>query len=269
MLALCVLSAPAVAHALDDEHIRAAVDAVVLPLMSRHDIPGMAVALAVDGRSLVFNFGVASKEPRAPVTDATLFEIGSVSKTLTATLAAYAQATGRLSMDQHPSRHLPELKGTAIDKATLLDLGTYTAGGLPLQFPDEVEDNDALSYFRAWKPTAAPGAVRVYSNPSLGLFGVIAAKALKRDFATALETQVFPAFGMSSPPLFSSGSHKYLPRLCTLPTRVPSRVSGSTPMGQRSGFPRRRPVTRAPWMALAKLRRVTSTSGNSGMRAKS
>jgi beta-lactamase class C len=165
--------------------------------MSRYEIPGMAVALTLGGQPSVFTFGVASAETRAPVSDATLFEIGSVSKTLTATLAGYAQATGRLSLDDHPSKYLPQLKGTPIDKATLLHLGTYTAGGLPLQFPDAVEGDAAtMAYFHDWIPAAPPGAQREYSNPSLGLFGLVTGIALKDDFAHAVESTIFPAFGM-------------------------------------------------------------------------
>lgn len=198
-LALCGLlaSAPALATA-DDDRIRAAVGSAIEPLMSRYDVPGMAVALTVDGHAHVFNFGVAAKASRAPVTDNTLFEIGSVSKTFTATLAAYAQAGGRLSMADHPARYLRELKGSAIDRATVLQLATYTAGGLPLQFPDDVADDAAaLGYFRAWQPVAPPGTTRSYSNPSIGLLGAVVAAALGTDFPTAVETQLFPAFGMA------------------------------------------------------------------------
>ena len=197
-LIACTLLAAATAHAADDDRIRAAVDGTITPLMARHDIPGMAVALTVDGRAYVFNFGVVAKDSRTPITDNTLFEIGSVSKTLTATLASYAQALGKLSMDQHPSRYLAELKGRPVDRATLLHLGTYTAGGLPLQFPDAVQAGPAvLDYFRHWQPTAPPGAVRNYSNPSLGLLGAVTAKALGEDFSTAMQTRLFPAFGMT------------------------------------------------------------------------
>ncbi|OWQ84132.1 class C beta-lactamase [Roseateles aquatilis] len=203
LAAACPLAAHAAA---DDARVRAVVDAAVRPLMASHDIPGMAVAVTVDGRRYVFTYGVASKESRAPVTETTLFEIGSVSKTLTATLAAYAQATGQLSLDDHPGQYLPELKGRPIDQATLLHLGTYTAGGLPLQFPDPVEgDAAAMAYFRDWQPRAAPGTRRQYSNPSLGLFGRVAGIALKDGFAKAMETTVFPAFGMRH-------SHLQVPR---------------------------------------------------------
>jgi len=44
-----------------------------------------------------------------PVTETTLFELGSVSKTFTATLGLYAQALGQLSLADHPSRFMPEL----------------------------------------------------------------------------------------------------------------------------------------------------------------
>jgi beta-lactamase class C len=182
----------------DAASVRALVDATIRPLMARYDIPGMAVAVTMDGRAQVFDYGVASKESGRPVGAATRFEIGSVSKTLTATLATYAQATGRLSLTDHPGRYVPQLRGRAIDRATLADLGTYTAGGLPLQFPDAVGDGDdaALDYLAAWKPDAAPGTERAYSNPSLGLLGYATGRALKDGFVAAMETQLLPRLGL-------------------------------------------------------------------------
>ena len=178
--------------------VRAAVDAAILPLMSRHDIPGMAVGVIVDGEPHVFTYGVASKETGAPVTETTLFEIGSVSKVFTATLAAYAQATGKLSLEDHPGEYLPELKGRPIDQATLIHLGTYTAGGFPLQFPNEVTDDPAaMDYFHSWEPSAPSGTRRDYSNPSPGLLGVVAASAMDGDFAALMQATIFDAFGMA------------------------------------------------------------------------
>ncbi len=178
--------------------VRAAVDGVIPSLMAEQALPGMAVAVTLDGKPYYFNYGVASRETNAPVSENTLFEIGSVSKTLTATLATWAQAQGKLSLAAHPSRYLPQLKGSAIDKATLLHLGTYTAGGLKLQFPDEVREGQEMAFFRAWQPDAAPGAKRRYSNPSIGLFGHAAAAALGKDFPNAMTSGIFPRFGMKN-----------------------------------------------------------------------
>lgn len=193
----CSCFLPLQGWAIDDSaRLRGIVDTAIRPLMAEHDIPGMAVALTVDGQTVFFNYGVASREKNTPVSEKTLFELGSISKTFTGTLASYAQVAGKLALDDRPSKYMPQLKGTKIDEASLLNLATYTAGGLPLQFPDEVQVNRMVSYFQQWKPDAAPATQRRYSNPSIGLFGHITALALKADFADAMEHQLFPALGL-------------------------------------------------------------------------
>lgn len=181
----------------DPDRVRAIVDAAIRPVLEEHDVPGMAVAVTVGGAPLFFNYGVAARDGGAPVTEETIFELGSVSKTFTATLGSYAWATGRLSLDDPPGRFLPELAGSALDGVTLLHLGTYTTGGFPLQFPDGVSDEAGMiRYFREWQPEAAPGAERRYSNPSIGLFGRAAALALEGDFAQLVESQILGPLGL-------------------------------------------------------------------------
>jgi len=177
--------------------IKTIVDHAVRPVMARYGVPGMAVAVTVDGKVRFFNYGLATKAPATPVTEHTLFELGSVSKTFTAALASLAQAEGKLALDDHPGQYLDALRGSALDRATLLELGTYSAGGLPLQVPDAItNDAQLLAWLAAWQPDAAPGTQRRYSNASIGLFGRISALALGRDFSDALEQQLFPALGL-------------------------------------------------------------------------
>jgi beta-lactamase class C len=192
LIASCL--SPLVSWAADDgATLRATVDAAVRPVMAEYDVPGMAVAVTVNGQSYFFNYGVGSREKNTTVSENTVFELGSVSKTFTATLATYAQEQAILSLDEHLGKYLPQLKGSAIDKASLLNLGTYSAGGLPLQVPEEISDmKQMMAYFETWKPDAAPGVIRRYSNPSIGLFGYIAALAMKSDFAGAAEGTLFP-----------------------------------------------------------------------------
>jgi beta-lactamase class C len=177
--------------------ISTAVDRAFRPLLKAYDVPGIAVAVTAGDQQYFFNYGVAAKDKSSPVTKDTLFEIGSLSKTFTATLVAYAQTLGKISLDDHPGKYLPGLRHSAVDKATLLNLGTYTAGGLPLQFPDGVTNNaEMATYFQQWKPSAIPGAQRRYSNPSIGLLGYIAGLALNGDFTDLVETKLFPALGL-------------------------------------------------------------------------
>jgi beta-lactamase class C len=84
---------------------------VIRPLLSEYDVPGMAVAVTIGGRPLFFNYGAASRESGTPVTEETLFELGSVSKTFTATLATYAHALGRLSLEDRPGQHITRRAG--------------------------------------------------------------------------------------------------------------------------------------------------------------
>jgi len=185
------------AGAVETSTVKAIVDRAVQPVMAQYGVPGMAVEVTIDGQAMFFNYGLASKSPARPVTEHTLFELGSISKTFTATLATYAEVRGKLSLDDHPGKYLPALKGSALDAATLRELGAYTAANLPLQMPGEVgNDAQMLAWLRAWQPGAAPGTQRRYSNPSIGLMGRATAVALQSDFGDALERQLFPAFGL-------------------------------------------------------------------------
>ncbi|SDB65152.1 beta-lactamase class C [Pseudomonas sp. NFACC23-1] len=179
------------------ERIEDTVNAVIQPLMKQQDIAGMAVAITHNGQRQFFNFGVAAKDTKKPVTEQTLFEIGSISKTFTATLGAYAQAQGKLSLADPASRFAPELRGSAFDGISLLNLATYTPGGLPLQFPDEADHPDRMfDYYKTWKPLYPTGTQRVYSNPSIGLFGFLAARSLGQPFDEVMEHTLMPGLGL-------------------------------------------------------------------------
>jgi beta-lactamase class C len=232
--------APVTACAADDAaKMRAIVDTAIRPVMTENDVAGMAVAVTVEGKVFFFNYGVASKETGKPVSPATLFELGSVSKTFTATLGAYAQELGKLSLDDHPGKFMPQLKGSPIDKASLLNLVTYTGGGLPLQVPADVaKDDQLLGYLQQWKAPFPAGTERSYSNPSIGLFGHIAALALQRDFADAVETQLFPQLGMKHSyvrvPDSAMGNYAWGYDDDNKPTRVTSKVLAYESYGVKS-----------------------------------
>ncbi|HFH3981697.1 TPA: PDC family class C beta-lactamase [Pseudomonas aeruginosa] len=195
---LLFATTPAIAGEAPADRLKALVDAAVQPVMKANDIPGLAVAISLKGEPHYFSYGLASKEDGRRVTPETLFEIGSVSKTFTATLAGYALAQDKMRLDDRASQHWPALQGSRFDGISLLDLATYTAGGLPLQFPDSVQKDQAQirDYYRQWQPTYAPGSQRRYSNPSIGLFGYLAARSLGQPFERLMEQQLFPALGL-------------------------------------------------------------------------
>lgn len=175
------------------------VDATIRPLMREDHIPGMAVGIVAGRKFYEFNYGVASMETGKPVTDDTLFEIGSITKALTATLASYAQVSGDLALSDTTAKYLPLLRGREFGKVTLLNLGTHTPGGLPQQVPDDLgNESQLLEYFRNWRSTCPPGTCRTYTNLGIGTLGLIAATAMGRSFETLMEQQLLPALGMRS-----------------------------------------------------------------------
>lgn len=175
------------------------IDEAVQAVMREHGIPGMSIAVTEDGAQRFYNYGVASRETGKPAGSDTLYEVGSISKTYTATLAAYAQARGRLALSDSPAKYLPELAGSDFAKLSLINLGTHTTGGFPLQVPDAIKNQAQLMvYLKAWKPEHAAGAYRTYANPSIGMLGVVAAKSLNRPFKAAMERDLFPKLGLTS-----------------------------------------------------------------------
>lgn len=175
----------------------ARLDAAARGFMERSGAPGLAIGLVTPAGTRLHVYGVASRDTGAAVDQRTLFEIGSISKTFTATLAAIAADAGVLAWTDAPGRHLPDLKGSALDRVSLLDLATHTAGGMPLHLPATVRTPDDLTaYLRQWTPAAPPGSVRSYANPSIGLLGVVAARALDGSFADLVQARIAAPLGL-------------------------------------------------------------------------
>ncbi|WP_042797198.1 class C beta-lactamase [Achromobacter insolitus] len=175
------------------------IDEAVQAVMREHDIPAMSIAVTQDGTQRFYNYGVASRETGKPAGSDTLYEVGSISKTYTATLAAYAQARGRLALGDSPAKFLPELAGSDFAKLSLINLGTHTTGGFPLQVPDAIKNQAQLmAYLKNWKPEHPAGTYRTYANPSIGMLGVVAAKSLNQPFKAAMERDLFPKLGLTS-----------------------------------------------------------------------
>lgn len=179
--------------------LKSVVDECAKGLMNEYDIPGLAVAVTIDGKRYFYNYGFADESQGSLVTNDTIFELGSISKTFAATLTGYAQEKGKLNMDDKVKDYIPELENSVLGNTKLVHVATYTAGGLPLQFPSEVtNDAEMMQYYKTWKPEYEAGTKRKYSNPSIGLFGYIGALSMKSDYTEMMETLILPKLGMTN-----------------------------------------------------------------------
>jgi CubicO group peptidase (beta-lactamase class C family) len=115
----------------------------VSDIMQRSKVPGVAVAV-VHGGETVFSqgFGVRKIGDPAPVDPTTVFQVASVSKSISATIAAIQVTKGVVSWDDPVSSRLP---GFALSDpyvtahATIGDFFAHRTG-LPFAAGDELED---------------------------------------------------------------------------------------------------------------------------------
>src|SRR5215510_955865 len=97
----------------------------------RLSVPGAAVGVLHDHAIYVAGVGVTSVEDPLPVTPETLFQIGSTSKTFTATAAMQLVEEGQLDLDMRVRDYLPDFRLQSEQDAarlTVRDLVTHHAG---------------------------------------------------------------------------------------------------------------------------------------------
>jgi CubicO group peptidase (beta-lactamase class C family) len=146
---------------------------------STHSVPGAAIGILREGVATSAYYGVADVSSGEPVTPETLFSIGSLTKSMVATVIARLAEAGRLSLDDPAAAHVPELRGSGwAQGATLRDLLANRSGlplraGLEFDFDGRKEQDDgALSRFAADVAAVEPAAkFWSYTNAGWCLLG--------------------------------------------------------------------------------------------------
>jgi CubicO group peptidase (beta-lactamase class C family) len=180
-----------------------ALSEVVAATATRFGIPGVAVGVWADGRELYACHGVTSVDNPLPVDRDTLYLLGSVTKTYTATTLLRLVADGRVELDAPVRRYVPELRlkdERAAAQVTVLNLLNHTAGldwGLIADFG---EGDDALAGYVARMAeldlVARPGERASYSQAGYDLAGRIVEKVTGLTFERAVASLVFEPLGL-------------------------------------------------------------------------
>src|SRR3989442_10269807 len=111
--------------------VRPELEALVREGMARHHVPGVAIGILHDGEEDVAAYGVTNLDHPLPIDADTLFEIASITKTMTATVAARLAAEGRLDLDAPVGRYVQDLRTSdpaVASRVTVRDLFTHTPG---------------------------------------------------------------------------------------------------------------------------------------------
>lgn len=206
LVCLTVLLCATPAFAISNDDLRA-----VLEQRFKGDRTGACIAAGViEGGVTATAYYCADPNNARPYDEHTAFEIGSVTKTMTAALLAEFIARGEISLSDPFARLLPP--GTSVPsfqghEITVGDIVTHASGlpALPANFHPRDNNNpyadftkrDLLDGLAATTLTRAPGTKWEYSNFAMMVLSYALAKRSRKDYETLLRERLLGPLGMS------------------------------------------------------------------------
>jgi CubicO group peptidase (beta-lactamase class C family) len=229
----------------------AAVDSLMLRLMATYHVPGAALALIKRGDVVLENnYGFRDPATRLPVTSQTLFNIGSISKSVTALAIAQLVDEHQLDLDTPIIGYAPDLRLSepgVTQTMTLRQLLSH-ASGLPPdeQWPRQVPPSrqEIVGEFARMPITAQPGTRFQYCSRCVVLAAYILERVSGQPWETYTRTHIFAPLGMTTASFgpaglerATDGAHPYQHGSVFGQTRVPwRRLEYLGPLGPAGGI---------------------------------
>lgn len=184
------------------------IDQIVRGHMQQQKIPGLAVAVVKNGKTLVAKgYGTANLEYRVPVTPATLFQSGSVGKQFTAVAVMLQVEDRKLALDDSLTKYFPDAPRTW-EPITVRQLLTHTSG-IPDYSETDIElrkDYTEEEFIRVAYTLSLefePGSRWSYSNTGYVLLGILVRKVSGRFYGDVLKERVFKPLKMETARIIS------------------------------------------------------------------
>ena len=183
----------------------ASLSAFVEKNMTKWGIPGLAIGVLHQGETATAGFGVTNVDHPLPVTDETLFQIGSITKTFVGTAVMRLVEMGKLELDATVRTYLPDFKvadETASSQATIRHLLCHSCGWVGDFFHSTGVGDDALARYVADMATleqlAPVGTTFSYNNAAFCVLGRIIEKITQKTFEMALQELVLEPLGLAN-----------------------------------------------------------------------
>jgi CubicO group peptidase (beta-lactamase class C family) len=180
------------------------IDAIVRGAIERQRLPGVSIAVARDGQTLLARgYGMRNVGESLPADADTIYSIASVSKQFTVAALMQLAERGGLRLDDKVSRYFPwHPYGDTIELRHLLN---HTSG-MPDYFP--VDNFDRIGFVDASPreiaetvlnrpPAFQPGAEYQYCNTGYVLLGAILEQVAEQTLAQYLQTHFFGPLEMT------------------------------------------------------------------------
>ncbi|MBT9165581.1 MAG: D-alanyl-D-alanine carboxypeptidase [Chloroflexi bacterium] len=176
----------------------------VVNSMGRFPVPGVTVGILHEDKEHIAGFGVTSIEHPLPVTADTLFQIGSNTKTYTATAIMRLVEMGKLELDAPLRTYLLDLRladEAVTAQVTMRHLLTHTGGWVGDYFNDFGPGEDALAKMVGkladLQQLTPLGEVWSYNNSGFYLAGRVIEAVTGKNFEAAMKELIFEPLGLS------------------------------------------------------------------------
>ena len=186
-----------------------AVDSAAQPYIRQLATTGLSIGIWKNGKEQFYGYGETAKGNGQLPDQHTLFEIGSITKTFTATLLAVAADNGKLNLDDPASKYLPDsipflaFEGKPV---TLKSMSNHSSGlpRMPTNFHPANQDNpyqdfddqDLFSFYKHLTLARKPGEQYEYSNLAAATVGVILERIYKKSYQELLLETICKPLGM-------------------------------------------------------------------------
>ena len=180
----------------------------------KHNFPALAAAVVVDGKIVMTNaVGFRKNGSLENVTVDDKFHLGSVTKSMTATVAAMLVEQGKISWMTTIGETFPELKSKihtdylGVTLEQLLSQRSGAPGDAPADLWRDAwaatgtAAEQRLAFIKgilARKPEAKPGTKFIYSNQGYTIAGVMLEKAASKTWEELLRLRLFEPLGMTT-----------------------------------------------------------------------
>ncbi|PPK99715.1 CubicO group peptidase, beta-lactamase class C family [Parapedobacter indicus] len=189
------------------------VDSVALSYSRKGHTHALAIGIINAGKTSAFYYGETEKGNKQLPDENTLFEIGSISKTFTATLLAYLAQTQQVNLDDSITNYLPDSVAVNPDlqRITLRQLANHTSG-LP-RMPDNIDATAAghslnpysgytkahlYTYLKSYKATVPPDSIYQYSNLGFGILGDILSTIYGKPYDEMIQEIICQPLGLKN-----------------------------------------------------------------------
>ena len=213
--------------------------------VARPDAPGCALAVYRDGRiAYERGYGIADLEHDVPITPASVFYVGSLSKQFTAFAVALAASEGKLSIDDDVRKWIPELPDYGA-RLTLRHLLHHTSGlrdyntlfDIAGRRNDEAFDNQIVLGIVARQRALnfPPGEQYLYSNSGYVLLSLVVERATGEPLAAYAKKRIMEPLGMRDTQFYDDVTRVVKNRAFAYDRTAAGGLHDNTPHSQRTG----------------------------------